>query len=29
MAENNITINDNKGQKEDWIEIYNDRNDRD
>jgi len=27
MAENNITINDNKGQKKDWIEIYNDKND--
>jgi len=26
MAENNITIADNKGQKEDWIEIYNDKN---
>ncbi len=27
MAENNITISDNKNQKEDWIEIYNDKND--
>ncbi|MDP2386528.1 MAG: CotH kinase family protein [Bacteroidota bacterium] len=26
MAENNITLSDNKGQKEDWIEIYNDKN---
>lgn len=25
MAENNITINDNKGQKKDWIEVYNDK----
>lgn len=27
MAENNITVRDNNGQRKDWIEIYNDKSD--